>query len=65
MKKHRLITVVPHAERNWNITPPGFSSEEIKLYRKQVILIIHNDILKIQKRKRKKHKLNIKLMDFG
>jgi hypothetical protein len=30
------------AERSWNITLPGFSGDEIKLYKKQVIQFVHS-----------------------
>jgi hypothetical protein len=39
--------VVLYAEKNWNITLPGFSGDDIKLYRKQVIPIIRNEFMQI------------------
>lgn len=35
--------VLLHAERSWNITLPGFSGDEIKLYKKQHINDIHRE----------------------
>ncbi|CAN7002239.1 hypothetical protein IGI04_020738 [Brassica rapa subsp. trilocularis] len=37
--------ILLHVERNWNIRPPGFSSDEIKTFRKPVTTDIHKDRL--------------------
>ncbi|KAJ4747654.1 Transcription initiation factor TFIID subunit 12 [Rhynchospora pubera] len=42
--------ILLHAERNWNITPPGFSGEELKLYRKQNVSDIHRERLQLIKK---------------
>ncbi|OEL18313.1 Transcription initiation factor TFIID subunit 12 [Dichanthelium oligosanthes] len=42
--------VLLHAERSWNITLPGFSGDEIKLYKKQHINDIHRERLALIKK---------------
>ncbi|KFK38391.1 hypothetical protein AALP_AA3G107300 [Arabis alpina] len=37
--------ILLHVERNWNIRPPGFSSDEIKTFRKPVTTEIHKERL--------------------
>lgn len=42
--------VLLHLERNWNTTLPGFSGDEIKIYRKPFSSDIHKDRLATVKR---------------
>ncbi|KAI4318835.1 hypothetical protein MLD38_032499 [Melastoma candidum] len=42
--------ILLHLERNWNITLPGFSSDEIKSYRKPVINDVHKERLAVIKK---------------
>ncbi|KAI4341964.1 hypothetical protein MLD38_026631 [Melastoma candidum] len=42
--------ILLHLERNWNITLPGFSGDEIKSYRKQVINDVHKERIAVVKR---------------
>lgn len=37
--------ILLHVERNWNIRPPGFSSDEIKTFRKPLATDIHKERL--------------------
>lgn len=37
--------ILVHLERNWNMTLPGFSSDEIKTYRKPLVSDIHKERL--------------------
>ncbi|CAH8339545.1 unnamed protein product [Eruca vesicaria subsp. sativa] len=37
--------ILLHVERNWNIRPPGFSSDEIKTFRKPLTTDIHKERL--------------------
>ncbi|ONM36282.1 transcription initiation factor TFIID subunit 12 isoform X4 [Zea mays] len=56
LAKHRKSStleakdVLLHAERSWNITLPGFSGDEIKLYKKQHINDIHRERLALIKK---------------
>ncbi|KAK3166024.1 hypothetical protein QOZ80_1AG0040580 [Eleusine coracana subsp. coracana] len=42
--------VLLHAEKSWNITLPGFSGDEIKLYKKQHVNDIHRERLTLIKK---------------
>ncbi|XP_062207520.1 transcription initiation factor TFIID subunit 12-like isoform X2 [Phragmites australis] len=42
--------VLLHAEKSWNITLPGFSGDEIKLYKKQHVNDIHRERLALIKK---------------
>ncbi|CAH2054264.1 unnamed protein product [Thlaspi arvense] len=42
--------ILLHVERNWNIRPPGFSSDEIKTFRKPLTTDIHKERLAVIKK---------------
>ncbi|CAN8259875.1 unnamed protein product [Cochlearia groenlandica] len=42
--------ILLHVERNWNIKPPGFSSDEIKTFRKPLTTDIHKERLAVIKK---------------
>lgn len=42
--------ILLHLERNWNITLPGFSGDEIKSYRKPLVNDIHKERLAVVKK---------------
>lgn len=56
LAKHRKSTtleakdILLHLERNWNMTLPGFSGDEIKIYRKPFSSDIHKERLALIKR---------------
>ncbi|KAL6840283.1 hypothetical protein ACP4OV_030093 [Aristida adscensionis] len=56
LAKHRKSStleakdVLLHAEKSWNITLPGFSGDEIKLYKKQHVNDIHRERLALIKK---------------
>ncbi|KAI6674118.1 hypothetical protein NL676_002024 [Syzygium grande] len=56
LAKHRKSTsleakdILLHVERNWNITLPGFSADEVKSYRKPVTNDIHKERLAVIKK---------------
>uniref|UniRef100_A0A0E0N591 Transcription initiation factor TFIID subunit 12 domain-containing protein n=1 Tax=Oryza rufipogon TaxID=4529 RepID=A0A0E0N591_ORYRU len=56
LAKHRKSSILEakdvllHAERSWNITLPGFSGDEIKLYKKPHVNDIHRERLTLIKK---------------